>query len=278
MAIDHSVVTAEAWWPTIEAVVKAANTRLILSVWNLVEIGLADDKAQQARRLEFLQGLEPWWVIERLQIQKQEVERFLWKHYFQAVPKELLIITPHLSVVDYFFAGELTRVGLTARQFIDETDFSMLRAEKRHTPAALKTLQAADKSLLRAKEKEMFEAWIAPNIPDVGSDGRTLNIDQKFELLQFCYAKRKQFLSECPAIAAEDALFAVRTRDPRRNPTESDGADLQHAVVGLAYCDIFATGDGYQARCATDASKAMGPGFATVCSGREQLARAVARP
>jgi hypothetical protein len=29
------------------------------------------------------------------------------------------------------------------------------------------------------------------------------------------------------------------------NPIESDGPDLQHAAVAMAYCDIFFAADGY---------------------------------
>jgi hypothetical protein len=37
----------------------------------------------------------------------------------------------------------------------------------------------------------------------------------------------------------EDALTAVRTANPRRKPQRSDGIDLMHAVIALAYCDYF---------------------------------------
>jgi hypothetical protein len=41
-------------------------------------------------------------------------------------PKDLIPITPSLTVVDSFFAGPQARLGLTARQFIRETDFASL--------------------------------------------------------------------------------------------------------------------------------------------------------
>jgi len=278
LSIDHSVVTNETWWPALTAGVKSGEIRLLLSVWNLVEIGFADDKAQQTRRLDFITGLKPWWSLERLQIQKQEVERFLWSEHFKVVPKSLTTTTEFLSVVDSYFAGALTRVGLTPHRFIAETDFKMLQAEKKHTPAALRTLQNAEKAKLRQIERAMFDAWIGPNIPDADPSGRLLKTMEKDALLHLCYERKTEFLAACHAIAAEDALSSVRTSDPRRNPTESDGADLQHAVIGLAYADIFATADGYQGQCAIAAQKALGAGYATVFRDPAELSALASAP
>lgn len=278
LAIDHSVVTNEAWWPALAAVVSAGEVRLLLSVWNLVEIGFAEDKVQQARRLNFLTNLKPWWVLERLQIQKQEVERFLWAEHYGVDPKPLTATTEFLSVVDSYFAGALTRVGLTPHRFIAETDFKMLQGEKKHTPAALRTLQSANKAKLRQIEKAMFEAWIRPNIPDADPSGRLLKMTEKDTLLQFCYERKNAFLMACRSIAAEDALSAARTSDPRRNPTESDGADLQHAVIGLAYANLFATADGYQGQCAIAAQKVLGAEYAAVIRDPAELITLVCAP
>jgi hypothetical protein len=275
LAIDHSVVTNQAWWPALTAAVGCGEIRLQLSVWNLVEIGFAEDTAQQRQRLDFLTGLKPWWVLERLQIQKQEVERFLWAQYFGVDPKPLVATTEFLSVVDSYFAGALTRVGLTPHRFIAETDFKLLQAAKKYTPAALRTLQSAGKAKLRQAEKAMFEAWIKPNIPDTDANGRLLKVIEKETLLQFCYERKDAFFGACRAIAAEDALSVARTSDTRRSPTESDGADLQHAVIGLAYSDMFATADGYQGQCALVAQKVLDTGYATVLRTPEELAAVV---
>ena len=194
LSIDHSVVTNETWWPALADGVKAGEIRLLLSVWNLVEIGFAEDEAQQARRLDFLTSLKPWWLFERLQIQRQEVEQFLLAEHYGVNPKPLTATTEFLSVVDSYFAGALTRVGLTPHRFIAETDFRMLQAEKRHAPAALRTLQSADRAKLRQIEKTMFEAWIRPNIPDTDPSGRLLKVSEKEALLQFCRQSLKPFL------------------------------------------------------------------------------------
>src|SRR5215469_4327485 len=142
--IDHSIVTHEPSWEGLSQAIGSGKIHLALSVWNLFEIGNANDQAQRKRRIAFLKGLAPLYIVERRPIQRQEVERFLCQHKFGTVPKDLIVITPSLSVVDSFFAGAQTRIGLTICQFIRETDFGGLRPLKRLSPEALRTLQRAD--------------------------------------------------------------------------------------------------------------------------------------
>jgi hypothetical protein len=74
---DHSIITHEPSWASVSEAVETDKIRLALSVWNLFEIGNAADEAQRKQRLAFLKGLNPLYVVERLDIQRQEVERFL---------------------------------------------------------------------------------------------------------------------------------------------------------------------------------------------------------
>jgi hypothetical protein len=148
---------------------------------------------------------------------------------------------------------------------------------KRLSPDALRALQNADQKTRKRKEKEMFDAWIGLSIPDRGPDGRALTIPEKTDLLAFCWQHKKQFFVECRCLAVEHALTTARTSDAMRQPTESDGPDLQHAAVALAYCDIFYSRDGYQAQCAASARnvlKAMG--LSAVCSTPAALAATIA--
>jgi hypothetical protein len=243
--IDHSIVTHKASWEDLRRAIERGKVRLALSVSNLVEIGCATDEAQRERRLTFLiDDLLPVWVIERRAIQRQEVERFLWQHQFGVAPRELIAITSSLSVVDSFFAGVQTRIGLTARQFIRETDFASLHPLKRLSPDALR---------------------------------RALTTPEKAKLLAFRWQRKRQFFVECRCLAVEDALTTARTGNAMRQPTESDGPDLQHAAVALAYCDIFYSRDGYQTQCAVAARKVLESiGLGAVCSTPAELADAIA--
>ena len=275
--VDHSIVSHELWWPGLERALASGNLKLALSLWNLFEIGAADDKGQLDRRLSFLQGFNPMWVVERRAVQKQEVKRFLWSHKFGTEAEELVVITPSLSVVDYFLSGSDMRIGLTAEQFIRGTDYRMLNPLKKLSPESQTTMKAADPTVLKEKDQEIFTGWIGQSIPLWGPDGKLFTAVARAELAKFCCQNRPQFLAACPSMAVEDAVTKDRTNDRMRKPTESDGPDLQHTAVAIAYCDIFFTRDGYQARNAGFARRMLkGTRLAELCTDPDQLAKVVA--
>jgi hypothetical protein len=150
--IDHSVVTRETWWPYLRRAVSDDGCRIVLSVFNLFEIGSASDEAQRDARLVFLESLNPLWAVERRSLQKQEVERFLWKHKFGVQPDDLIVITPSFSVANYFLSGPLAIIGETPKQFISGIDFDTLNRRKKLSPAAQTTLKAVDRATLKRKE------------------------------------------------------------------------------------------------------------------------------
>jgi hypothetical protein len=115
-----------------------------LSLWNLVEIGCGTDRNQQDRRLAFLEQHDPLWIVERVVVQRQEVERFLWEGRFGVAPRDLCVVTPHLSVVDFYHSGTQTRVGLP-RGWIDGVDFNRVAKRKELAPDALTRLQAVNR-------------------------------------------------------------------------------------------------------------------------------------
>jgi hypothetical protein len=135
--------------------------------------------------------------------------------------------------------GSNTRLGLTARQWIKEIDLSWLGGKKQPAPEALRTLQSVDKKTFKQREHEMFRPWIKGLIPTVDPDGKALSNLQQAELLDFCEQHQAQFLTTCKSLEVEDALMAARISDPKRRPQRSDGIDLMHAIIALAYCDVF---------------------------------------
>jgi len=229
-------------------------------LWNLVEIGAASDKAQQRRRLTFLEKFNPLWIVERVSIQKQEVQGFLWKNVFRAAPTEPQVFTPHLSVVDSYHEGHKARIGLTASQWIAGIDFEGIEKRKDLAPNALKFLQTVDRQTLEDREDEIFKPWIEPLLPTADPDGRALTKVRGAELLNYCAEHRDEFFAWCKSLAVEDALTAARATTARkRKPQRSDGIDLMHAVIGLAYCDFFLARDGFVRTCSSHAIKALAP-------------------
>lgn len=275
--IDHSIVSTEQLWPHLIQALGMGKIRLVLSLWNLYEISRAGDIAQQERRLAFLLGFDPLWIIERVGVEKYEVRRFLWRHRYNKDHEPTAMITPYLWVVDSHLHDSQINFGMTARQFVKGIDHTVLDPLRTLSPNALRDLQTANKVVARELRREIFMTWLNRLMPRFGPDGLVLGTEQRDELLEFCYQRQAQFLKECPALAVEDALTVARTANPGRNPTESDGPDLQHAAVAMAYCDFFFTADRYQANCASVARRKLtGTRLAELCADADQLNKAVA--
>ena len=98
----------------------------MLSLWTLYEISRATDKAQQERRLAFLLGFNPLWIIERVAVEKYEVRRFLWRHRYNRDHESMAMITPYLWVVDPHLHDSKISFGMTARQLVRGLDHAML--------------------------------------------------------------------------------------------------------------------------------------------------------
>ena len=164
--LDHSVVSREQSWPPVGEILASGKLRLALSLWNLFEIGSANDKLQRDRRLLFLEQFDPQWIRERVDVQRQEVRCFLWEKHFGVCPEQRPVLTPHLSVVNSYSAVPKARIGLTPRQWIDGVNFSRFELAKERALDALKDLQTVDKKTFRKRQHEIFRPSIGKLYPD----------------------------------------------------------------------------------------------------------------
>ncbi|MEW6657690.1 MAG: hypothetical protein AB1424_03420 [Thermodesulfobacteriota bacterium] len=124
----------------------APNTglRLVVSQWLLVEIRNFGDRIGAIKRGEFLDSLNPLWMIERLHIQRHEVRRFLWINYFKRDAEPFSVFSEHLSVVLSYDEGSSAPIGYTAKKWLEDTDVTDVNDEKKRVVSALQTLQSAD--------------------------------------------------------------------------------------------------------------------------------------
>lgn len=275
--IDHSVVTHAPSWKPIEDVLTGGRTQLALSLWNLFEIGSASDKTQQGQRLAFLAKFDPLWVLERVDIQRQETRAFLWKKKFGVTLEPLQVFKRHLSEVELYHAGSETRIGLTPTQWIDGVDFRKYEEYKKLAPTALRQLQTYGKKKIAKRQDEIFRKWIEAALPDVNPEGRAFSTAELSEFLAFCEGNQTAFYAACPAMAVEDALTRARTATAARKPQTSDGIDLMHAVVALAYCDYFLVRDGFVFHCCEHVRNELsGIKLATVYRDAEEIQKVVA--
>lgn len=221
----------------------------ILSIWNLFEIGEATDKSQRARRLEFIDGLKPKWVAERVSLERDEIRRYLGPAFFGESYPSIVPFYDHLSKVDQLWLGGRQRIGLTPTKWIAGINYDRAQPLKDLAPQALTTLQAAGTAAVLERQVEIFDRWIRNLVPKTAPNGEALPAADVQLLIDFCRQNRDAFLTACRALAFEDAMTVARTNNPNRNPTRSDGIDLMHGVVALAYCDYFVCRDGYLRTC-----------------------------
>ncbi len=253
--LDHSLVTHDASWPSLQRLFGDSGYQLGLSIWNLLEIAAASDIAQRKTRLAFLASLKPLWLLDHVYVRKQEVKRFLWPRRFDTEAPQLLAVTPHLSQAEAVYAGAKTRIGVTMESVVAELANVDFRRLKQLSPRALAFLQQVPKPDWNKRQPEVFGAVMAGVVPDVDPRGRALRKAQQQELIDYCWNNLIEFTAACPTIAVDDALCEARISDPKRRPRESDGIDLAHAVMALGYCDYFIVRDGFVASCARQAEK-----------------------
>ncbi len=179
---------------------------------------------------------------------------------------------PHFTQSEALRTGTAVRLGLTPRVFIDEFDYTGHEPLRDLATNAQTTLRAAKPDFVKAKAKEMFCAWMDVSIPAFDPDGHRLVGIRRNAALEFCYQNAKQLYTECPAMAVEDEIVIARRQPPFTKLAKSDAADMNHAIVALAYADIFLTRDKTQARLAETARAAINsPELAKVCLETEML-------
>jgi hypothetical protein len=260
--LDHQYIARNtagqpAHWQQLGTML-AANPewRLAVSECNLLEIASDGNKARAEGRAAFIDLLKPAWMMERLDIQKCEVEAFLRKNHFLVDPAPLSVFHEHLSQVTIHHAQPI--IGETAASWVARINPKEIDGAKRQTVSSLRTLQTATKQQKQQIEELVFRAWVEPKIPLRDPSGLLIKKAGRDSLAKFCWANQDQFYRECPAMGVEHFVCEARTRDPNRQPTESDAIDLQHTVLGLSYCDVLVT-ERYAYSRAAYAIKALAP-------------------
>lgn len=246
--VDHSVFARESNWPELERLSISDEFELVFSLWNLVEIGRGSDPKQIVDRASFIDRLKPRWIVERLTSQQSEI-RCCVDRWSGGQSEPIRMVVPHLSIVLSYLDGDGRSLGITARRFLEETDVKALVGPMNDSASALASLQKASAKQRRVVEPIAFRGWMY-GLLERDAHNKPVPRRRRLNLSRDCLQRKRDVLTACRAIAAEDALYQLRTNDPSRRPRPSDGPDLQHSVMALAYCDVFLSNDGYVQNCA----------------------------
>src|SRR5688572_20515013 len=85
--LDNSVIGREGDWPAIRNLFdQARGYRLAFSEWGLYEIASHGDRSTVMRRADFVESLNPVWLIERLHVQCMELRDFVWRNLYRSQP------------------------------------------------------------------------------------------------------------------------------------------------------------------------------------------------
>ena len=214
-----------------------AGYRLAISAWHIIEISKAPHQPTKDKYIQIVDRIKPLWLSNPHFIKQEEVNLFLIDNFPDIeISNSDPIFNKYLSQMWATYDG-LTFIGETFKDSInyysDPTNRKVIDDAANETPNAIITGRAAyedgkikDQQLII--DREYFSSLVPQSIRN--------------DALNFIEANIKNVYRSCPAIAVEDCISNVRIKESFR-PKSSDAYDLQHAVIGLSYCDYFVTDD-----------------------------------
>jgi hypothetical protein len=231
--------------------------RFVVSAWNVIEA--ASECVPGAPRVEladryadFYERLKPLHIPAHDVVEREEMKRCVYRELgFATSASDVPVFNEHLTQV-LALTGIEPLLGYDLRK---DLRYLARKPERRKIfEEAKQTTLKARQDLLKAKEqgrdkdpqiqKQILRTWFAGLIPLRGPDDRVLpSADRKRVLDSFTESPERVF-EYSPAIRMEEALTDIRANMGSRKPQLQDGMDLMHAIVPLAYFDVFVSNDG----------------------------------
>lgn len=246
--IEHSYLVNENNWEKIKKFFSDhPDFQFAASDWNVIEISQASDKEQARKRVDFVESLNPKWVIIKPEIQKLETKNFLYRYLYDSE-------APYSVFTDQFHKTVALSIGREpdggwklwgfVEHYIDNPDsLAPIQVQKPIYIQSFQKLIGIDKKDIKKEDKEIVSRWIKDVLPATKPDGSALNDADKQQAIDFCLDNLTKFFSECPYFNFENTLFDIRFSDKTRQPKESDAIDLEHACCSVPYCDVVVIGD-----------------------------------
>lgn len=245
--LDHNVIADIAGIPGASDApqlrkhvtsLQAQGHRFALSAWNMYELARSNNQQHVDQCCSFVEALNPLWVSDSTQVRRQEVDCFL-QQVFE--PLRTRNVTPFNDTV----AAMWTTFGEGGRP--DETFTTSVALLREHPDFVAHIDRAAQETpgaILIGREAHLDgRAKLFEGIIDRDYLKGLLPVGAGNTQLDYLMANRDKLLSIPSALAVEEAISKLRVGDSFK-PKSTDAADLQHAMVPLAYCDHFVTNDG----------------------------------
>lgn len=227
-------------WRTAIKRLSEAGYRFALSAWHGYELAKSLNHDHVKACCDFVEEINPIWLSDSCFVRREEIENFLNVAYRGNAAGGKL---PNAAFNQTFSQMWSTFGG----EVIVNDSFRHMVQELRSTPGAIDEIKEAaaetPAAILTGREAQK-DGRYAAYAPIIDREFyRDLVNPREAGALEFILKHNNEMLSMCPAIAIEDELTRIRVHE-RFKPADSDAPDLQHALVGVAYCDYFVTDDG----------------------------------
>lgn len=219
---------------------KTDGYRFALSAWHMYELARSNCQLHVDQCCALVEEILPLWVSNTQSVKRQEVDRYLQPIFDKVGPVRNRNFIPFNETVslmwktysdDLIVHNENFR-GSVAALRVDPNDIANIDRAANETPQAILMNRIAHK------------AGILEDIPYIDRDYLKNLLPSRHSTQQLEYLEKScmELVKASPTIAVEEALVQLRASDSFK-PKPSDGPDMQHALVPLAYCDYFVTDD-----------------------------------
>jgi hypothetical protein len=236
---------------------KSGKAKLVLSPMHFYEIGTVRDDCYE-RTIQFVEDIQPCWILNRGDLLLQE---FLceWDRFWRHGNPDFEPVGDLAHVASAMYRKPRERfVGLTPRNFIEP--FRVPSANKELLDVFKMNQDANDQIRLKLRAGEItptvlrvverrFVATMLARVSERGPYLQELHERaNRFLECQDCSTRISIFVEndgarELKAYNVESLLSSDRWQGDAKMK-ENRQVDRDHAVVSLAYCDVFVTDDG----------------------------------
>jgi hypothetical protein len=227
-----------AWRVAISTLADSGH-RFVVSAWHAYELAKSDRQDHVDSCCEFVEALNPLWMSNNVFVKREEIAQCLQcimrgEHGNAAHPSNAFNQTIAQMWATY---GGIVIVGETFRNMVQalrDTPGALdeINAAAAETPGAIMDARDALAGRRMAADGDIVDREYFATLIDAANP----------DLIELAVRHKTQVLQMCPTIAVEEQLTQIRVRESF-TPRNSDAADLQHALVALAYCDYFVSDD-----------------------------------
>ncbi|ASU40183.1 hypothetical protein hmeg3_19075 [Herbaspirillum sp. meg3] len=228
----------------------AAGHRFVVSAWNMVELAKAARIDRRQETATIVRNMMPLYLSNNNFIKSQELQLFLNRRTqwpFMISPE----VQPFNETVSQMWSTYNAGPALIGEIFgeyvehlaADRHDLGIVLREFGDSPNLIRSARvAAGKGLIAEPEPVINAEWIFGLLPERDRAQAWIPEPTRRAATEFVLLIMADLFRECPTIYADELRFR-RAIFTNRHIHENDGADTQHVIGALAYCDHFVTND-----------------------------------